>query len=99
MKDSRVTALEDGEDIADMSRMRYGGFETFAEPLGRRLVGEVLADRREHLVRGDLRAAGVQVDAVRLAHDLAPAVDLHGVAIAPARREELLHVEHAHLGS
>ena len=32
MKDSRVTALEDAEDIADMSRMRYGGFETFVEP-------------------------------------------------------------------
>jgi uncharacterized protein YbaA (DUF1428 family) len=32
MKDPRVTALEEGQDIADMSRMRFGGFETFVNP-------------------------------------------------------------------
>jgi uncharacterized protein YbaA (DUF1428 family) len=32
MQDPRVTAMTDGEDITDMSRMRYGGFETFVEP-------------------------------------------------------------------
>jgi uncharacterized protein YbaA (DUF1428 family) len=29
MKDPRVTELEEGEQIADMSKMRYGGFQTF----------------------------------------------------------------------
>lgn len=32
MKDGRVTALTGGDQIADMSRMRYGGFETFVDP-------------------------------------------------------------------
>ena len=31
MQDPRVTAMTDGEDITDMSRMRYGGFETFVD--------------------------------------------------------------------
>lgn len=29
MKDPRVTELMDGEPLADMSQMRYGGFQTF----------------------------------------------------------------------
>lgn len=32
MQDLRVTALTEGDQIADMSRMRYGGFETFVVP-------------------------------------------------------------------
>jgi uncharacterized protein YbaA (DUF1428 family) len=32
MKDPRVTELTDGDDIADMGQMRYGGFETFVDP-------------------------------------------------------------------
>ena len=32
MQDPRVTALMQGEDLADMSRMRYGGFEAFVTP-------------------------------------------------------------------
>jgi uncharacterized protein YbaA (DUF1428 family) len=32
MADPRVVAMTEGEDIADMSAMRYGGFETFVEP-------------------------------------------------------------------
>jgi uncharacterized protein YbaA (DUF1428 family) len=32
MKDPRVTELIEGEQIADMSQMRYGGFETFVNP-------------------------------------------------------------------
>jgi uncharacterized protein YbaA (DUF1428 family) len=31
MKDERVTEIA-GEETADMSRMRYGGFETFVNP-------------------------------------------------------------------
>ncbi len=31
MKDPRVNALE-GEVLADMSQMRYGGFQTFVNP-------------------------------------------------------------------
>ncbi len=31
MKDPRVTALTEGGDLADMSRMRYGGFEPLVE--------------------------------------------------------------------
>ena len=45
----------------------------YAAPL--RVLGslfrEVLAHRLQHGVRRQLRAAGVQMDAVRLAHDLA----------------------------
>lgn len=32
MKDPRVAELIDGEQIADMSQMRYGGFQTFVDP-------------------------------------------------------------------
>jgi len=32
MKDPRVTEMVDGEQIADMSQMRYGGFQTFVNP-------------------------------------------------------------------
>ena len=32
MEDPRVGAMAEGEQIADMSAMRYGGFETFVEP-------------------------------------------------------------------
>jgi uncharacterized protein YbaA (DUF1428 family) len=32
MKDSRVTEMVAGDEIADMSQMRYGGFETFVNP-------------------------------------------------------------------
>ena len=32
MKDPRVTELVDGEQIADMSQMRYGGFQSFVNP-------------------------------------------------------------------
>jgi uncharacterized protein YbaA (DUF1428 family) len=32
MNDPRVTEMVDGEQIADMSRMRYGGFQTFVNP-------------------------------------------------------------------
>jgi len=32
MKDPRVTDMVAGEQIADMSRMRYGGFQTFVNP-------------------------------------------------------------------
>ena len=32
MEDPRVGAMADGEQITDMSAMRYGGFETFVEP-------------------------------------------------------------------
>ena len=31
LKDPRVTALMEGEQLADMSRMRYGGFATFVD--------------------------------------------------------------------
>jgi uncharacterized protein YbaA (DUF1428 family) len=31
MKDSRVTAMVGQPELADMSQMRYGGFETFVE--------------------------------------------------------------------
>jgi uncharacterized protein YbaA (DUF1428 family) len=32
MEDPRVVAMTEGEQLADMSAMRYGGFETFVEP-------------------------------------------------------------------
>jgi len=32
MRDARVTALEQGDQLAEMSRMRYGGFRTFVRP-------------------------------------------------------------------
>ena len=32
MKDPRVTEMGDAEQLADMSRMRYGGVETFVSP-------------------------------------------------------------------
>ena len=32
MKDPRVVGMTEGEQLADMSAMRYGGFETFVEP-------------------------------------------------------------------
>jgi uncharacterized protein YbaA (DUF1428 family) len=32
IKDPRVVAMTGGEQLADMSAMRYGGFETFVEP-------------------------------------------------------------------
>ena len=32
MEDPRITKLVGGEELADMSRMRYGGFETLVEP-------------------------------------------------------------------
>jgi uncharacterized protein YbaA (DUF1428 family) len=32
MADPRVKALAEGDPIADMSQMRYGGFETFVDP-------------------------------------------------------------------
>ena len=32
MEDPRITELVGGEELADMSRMRYGGFETLVEP-------------------------------------------------------------------
>jgi uncharacterized protein YbaA (DUF1428 family) len=32
LKDPRVVAMTEGEELADMSAMRYGGFETFVEP-------------------------------------------------------------------
>ncbi len=32
MKDPRVVAMTEAEELADMSAMRYGGFETFVEP-------------------------------------------------------------------
>ena len=32
MKDERLAKLLDGPELADMSRMQYGGFETFVEP-------------------------------------------------------------------
>jgi uncharacterized protein YbaA (DUF1428 family) len=32
MKDPRVVAMTEAEQIADMNAMRYGGFETFVEP-------------------------------------------------------------------
>ena len=32
MQDPRVTALMKGDDLADMSQMRYGGFEAFVSP-------------------------------------------------------------------
>ncbi|HEX2415351.1 MAG TPA: DUF1428 family protein [Thermoleophilaceae bacterium] len=31
LKDPRVTALEEGEQVTDMGQMRYGGFETFVD--------------------------------------------------------------------
>ena len=34
LEDPRVTALMDAEPLADMSRMRYGGFTTFVEARG-----------------------------------------------------------------
>jgi uncharacterized protein YbaA (DUF1428 family) len=34
MKDPRVTEVTDGEEIADMGQMRYGGFETFVDAAG-----------------------------------------------------------------
>jgi uncharacterized protein YbaA (DUF1428 family) len=32
MEDPRVVAMSEGDQIADMSAMQYGGFETFVEP-------------------------------------------------------------------
>ena len=32
LKDPRLSGFEESEDITDMSRMRYGGFETFVDP-------------------------------------------------------------------
>lgn len=32
MADPRVKEMTDGEEIADMSGMRFGGFETFVDP-------------------------------------------------------------------
>jgi uncharacterized protein YbaA (DUF1428 family) len=32
MEDPRLAELVEGEQLADMSRMRYGGFETFVNP-------------------------------------------------------------------
>jgi uncharacterized protein YbaA (DUF1428 family) len=32
MQDDRVTGNTDADQITDMSRMRYGGFETFVDP-------------------------------------------------------------------
>ncbi|MBA3261225.1 MAG: DUF1428 family protein [Thermoleophilaceae bacterium] len=32
MKDSQVTEIVEGEQIADMGQMRYGGFQTFVNP-------------------------------------------------------------------
>jgi uncharacterized protein YbaA (DUF1428 family) len=32
MQDPRVTEMVGGEQIADMSQMRYGGFQTFVSP-------------------------------------------------------------------
>ena len=32
LKDPRVTQLAEGEQVADMSQMRYGGFQTFVDP-------------------------------------------------------------------
>jgi uncharacterized protein YbaA (DUF1428 family) len=32
MKDPRVTAMTEGDEIADMAQMRYGGFQTFVNP-------------------------------------------------------------------
>jgi uncharacterized protein YbaA (DUF1428 family) len=32
MEDPRVTEMTEGEDLADMSQMRYGGFRTFVDP-------------------------------------------------------------------
>jgi uncharacterized protein YbaA (DUF1428 family) len=32
MKDPRVTEMAEAEQIADMSQMRYGGFQTFVNP-------------------------------------------------------------------
>jgi uncharacterized protein YbaA (DUF1428 family) len=34
MNDPRVTALMDGEEVAEMDQMRYGGFETLVDPTG-----------------------------------------------------------------
>ena len=32
LEDPRVTALVEGEELADMGNMRYGGFKTFVDP-------------------------------------------------------------------
>jgi uncharacterized protein YbaA (DUF1428 family) len=32
LEDPRVAAMTEAEQLADMSAMRYGGFETFVEP-------------------------------------------------------------------
>jgi uncharacterized protein YbaA (DUF1428 family) len=32
IKDARVVAMREGEELADVSATRYGGFETFVEP-------------------------------------------------------------------
>jgi uncharacterized protein YbaA (DUF1428 family) len=32
IKDPRVVAMTEGEQLADMNAMRYGGFETVVEP-------------------------------------------------------------------
>jgi len=32
MEDPRVTALMEGQQIADMRQMRHGGFQTFVNP-------------------------------------------------------------------
>lgn len=32
MKDPRVTEMVEGDQIADMSQMRYGGFQTLVNP-------------------------------------------------------------------
>ena len=32
MKDERVTEMAEGDELADMTQMRYGGFRTFVNP-------------------------------------------------------------------
>jgi uncharacterized protein YbaA (DUF1428 family) len=32
MQDEHVTTMTEADEITDMSRMRYGGFETFVDP-------------------------------------------------------------------
>ena len=49
------------------------------------------------VIRGQLGALAVQVDAVGLADDPVLAVDLHRVAVLAAGREELDHVEEPHV--
>src|SRR3954454_3201362 len=63
----------------------------------RRLREEGALQRSDDMLSGKARSSVVEVYAVGLAHDRVAAVDRHGRTVAPTRREQCVHVAHAHL--